>query len=298
MLTSFETVLKLARTRGRLRFAVAGAASESVVCAVLDAQHFGILDPILIGPADEIRRIADGMGVDLSAIPVLDEREENSIARKSAALIHEGAADALMKGLLSTPVLLRAVLDRAFNLRTDRLLSHVALMEIPAYHKLILVTDSGMISRPDLSQKREILRNAVDVMRRLGVEKPKIALLAANEKVSDKLPETGDAVGLVRWAEGGGLGDAVVEGPMAVDIAFDPEAARIKHFKSRVSGDPDILLIPDVSAGNIFAKGLVYLAHAKIAGVIVGARMPIVLISRAESAESMLRSVALANIVS
>jgi phosphate butyryltransferase len=171
-------------------------------------------------------------------------------------------------------------------------------MEVPAASRPFAVTDSGMVIRPTLKQKVLILRNAIAFTSRMGIRKPRIALLAANEKVSPHMPETMDAVELVRMAADGAFGDAVVEGPLALDMAFSAEAARIKGIRSRVAGKPDIVLVPDIASGNIFAKGLVYLAHARISGLVVGARLPIVLISRAERAETWLHSIALAGIVS
>jgi phosphate butyryltransferase len=219
-------------------------------------------------------------------------------AEKAVRAVQGGKADALMKGNISTPVVLRTVLDHRFGLRTGNLLSHVALLEIPTYHKLILITDSGMVIRPSLEQKRDILKNALGVLEKLGVDNPKVAVLAANEKPSADMPETGHAVALAEMGNRGEFGSAVVEGPMALDMAFSEESAAIKNVTSRVAGDPDILLVPDVASGNIFAKGLVYLANAKIAGIVVGASVPIVLISRAEKAETWIRSIALANAIS
>jgi phosphate butyryltransferase len=208
--------------------------------------------------------------------------------------VHEGEADGLMKGKVSTPGLLKAVLNKKYNLRTDRLLSHIALMEIPSYHKLLLFTDGGMVITPNLEQKVGILLNGVQVMQGIGVQRPKVAVLAAIEKVNADMPETVDAEKLVQMARRGELGKVEVEGPMAMDIAMSPEAARLKGFESQISGDPDILLMPNISAGNISAKALWHLAGAKIAGLIVGARKPIVLLSRSDDAVTKLNSIALA----
>ncbi|HEX9934576.1 MAG TPA: phosphate acyltransferase, partial [bacterium] len=168
----------------------------------------------------------------------------------------------------------------------------------PTYHKLLLVTDSGMVIRPTLEQRQHILENALCMIRKLGVDEPKVAILAAIEKPNPDMPETMDALKLVEMAESGVFGKAIVEGPMALDMAFSAESAKIKNVESKVAGDPDILLVPDIASGNIFSKGLVYLANAKISGIVVGAKMPIVLISRAEKAETWIRSIALANVVS
>lgn len=298
MLTSFKNIFEQAHTRGPLRYAVAGCVSPAVLTAVRKAREMGLMIPILVGDKAKTLALANDLGISLSDLIFHEADSEEQIAERSADLLRDGEADVLMKGMISTPVLLRAVLHESKQLRiSHRLLSHIAFLEIPTYHKLLLLTDSGMIPRPDLTQKVGIVHNAVGVLQKLGVSKPKIAVMAANEKISDKLPETVDAAKLVKMAQSGEFGDVILEGPMALDMAFDPESAAIKGVNSRISGDPDMLLMPDVSGGNIFAKGLVYLAKSKLAGIIVGARMPIVLISRAESPETMLRSVALANAV-
>lgn len=296
MLTSFNQILDRAQKSGPLRYVVAGSVSEAVISAVVAAHEKELMSPILVGDKRKTQKLADSLGLDISGMDIVPADSDQLVAEKSATLLSEGEADVLMKGMISTPVLLKAVLQESKGLRKGKLLSHIAILELPTYHKLIMMTDSGMIPRPDLTQKTGILHNAIGVQRKLGVEHPKIAVLAANEKVSAKLPETADAAELVKLAKSNEFGEVYLEGPMALDMAFDPEAAKIKGVDSVVSGDPDMLLMPDVSGGNIFAKGLVYLANAKLAGIIVGAKMPIVLISRAESSETMLRSIALANL--
>lgn len=298
MLKDFQSVFEIALKKGRRRFAVAGAEGEEVLEASLRAEKMGIMEPMLIGSEKAIRSIASEANFDLRQIRIMDSPNDVQSAAQAAELVHLGEADALMKGNLSTPIVLKAVLEKRFELRTGNLLSHIALMEVPTYHKLLLITDSGMVIQPTLDQKKHILQNAIGLLLKLGVESPKVAILAANEKVNPDMPETEHAVQLVEMSRRGEFGKAIVEGPMALDIAFSVESAKIKRVESRVSGDPDILLVPNISSGNIFAKGLVYLAGAKISGLVVGAKIPIVLISRAERAETWIRSIALANAVS
>lgn len=298
IVASDREMIERARKKGPRTTLVAGAAGPEVLRAVADAAGLGLIRPVLIGPAAKIRGLARRLGIGLAEFRIVDRREDPEIAETTAEMASRNEADLIMKGNISTPVLLKSVLDPRFGLRTGGLLSHIAWMEVPAAAKPFAVTDSGMVIRPTLEQKVLILKNAIAFTSRMGIRKPRIALLAANEKVSPHMPETTDAVELVRMAAAGAFGDAVVEGPLALDMAFSAEAARIKGYRSRVAGRPDIVLVPDIASGNIFAKGLVYLAHARISGLVVGARLPIVLISRAERAETWLHSIALAGVVS
>ena len=297
MLTSYDTILKMAKSKGRVPFVVAGANGEAILRAAIQSREEGMMEPVLIGRASEIHQISEKHHLSLESIQIIDESDDRAIVHQAATLLHHGEAKALMKGNISTPVLLKGILDPRYELRTERLLSHVALMEISSYHKLLLITDGGVMIRPGLQEKVHILKNAIDVLRRLDVDPVKVAILSANEKVNPRLPETVDAEKLVEMGRKGEFGTAIIEGPLALDMAFSKEAARIKKVESRVAGDPDILLVPDVSCGNILAKGLVHLAGARISGVVVGAKMPIALISRAERQETWRLSIALANVL-
>ena len=203
-----------------------------------------------------------------------------------------------MKGKVGTSVLLHELLDKKHGLRLSPLLSHVALMEIPAYHKLIAVTDGGMVIQPDLQQKVEIIKNAVRFMRALGRTCPKVAVLAAIETVNPDMPETQHAEAIVKMAEKGDFGDVLIEGPLAADVAFSSQAAKDKGIESRISGDPDILIVPNIACGNILAKSLLYLAKAGIGGLILGAKKPVILLSRSDDARTKVNSMALAVVVS
>jgi phosphate butyryltransferase len=298
MIKNLKSIIEEAKKGGRKTFVVAGAEEKTILDAVQTAQAMGLLDPVLIGNRDRIEILAKASGIDLSGITVKDCRSDDEIASSAAEMVHSGRADVLMKGKVDSPTLLKAVLDKKFGFRTDHLLSHIALLEIPNYQKLLLITDGGMIIHPTLEQKIGILKNALGLIRKLGIDRPKAAILAAFEKVNPEMPETEDAVQLTELTKKGVFGDAYVEGPMALDIAASPESARIKGVKSVVSGDPDIFLVPNIACGNILAKGLVYFAGAQIAGLIIGANKPIVLLSRADSVQTRINSIALANFIS
>jgi phosphate butyryltransferase len=251
------------------------------------------MNPVLVGNQDTIQEIARDIAFPLKDILIRHETSEEGIVQSAVEMVHAGEADGLMKGKVSTPAVLKAVLNKKYNLRTGSLLSHIALLEIPTYHKLLMITDGGMVIQPTMEQKADILRNGVQMMQKLGVNRPKVGVLAAIETVNPDMPETVHAEQLCRMAREGAFGETDVEGPLAVDVVFSPEAARIKGVESRISGDPDILLVPSVVCGNIFAKGLWHLANAKIGGLILGARKPIILLSRSDDAETKLNSIAL-----
>ena len=298
MLTSFVSVIQKAKEKGGGHIVVAGAEGKAVLEAVKLARESGIMEPILIGDQNKIKEIAKEAALPLDGIRIHHETTEESIVNLAVKMVHTGEADGLMKGKVSTPAILKAVLNKNYNLRTDRLLSHIALLEIPTYHKLLMVTDGGMVIQPTLEKKADILRNGAQMMQKLGVEKPKVGILAAIETVNSDMPETVHARQLCQMAEEGKLGNVEVEGPLAVDVVFSPEAARIKGVISRVSGDPDILLVPSIACGNIFAKGLWHLANAKIGGLVLGARKPIILLSRSDDAETKMNSIALGVVTS
>ena len=278
--------------RGR-KIVVAGAGGPAVMEAVKNAKNQGIMQPILVGDAEEIKSAAKNVGLNLEDIEIYDKKGDREAADASVNLIHDQTADGLLKGKVSSATLLKAVLHRKEDLSEGSLLSHVAIMEVPTYHKLLAVTDGGMVIQPTLEQKVGILKNSIRLMRKLGIAKPKVAVMAAIEEVNSGMPETEHAAALVKMAEKEDFGEVIVEGPLAIDLAFSPEAARIKNFESRVSGDPDILLMPDIACGNIFSKGLFYLAKGKPAGIVMGATKPIILLSRADDAETKFNSIAL-----
>ncbi len=298
MFTSFEAIAEEAKKRGGRKIAVAGAEGKAILEAVKIARENGIMEPLLVGNSIEIEKFAKELHFDLEGITLYDKKDENAIAEKAVELVHTGYAEGLMKGKVNTPTILKAVLNKKFNLRTNRLLTHIALLEIPTYHKLLMITDGGMVIYPTLEQKIEILKNGTEMMQKLGVKKPKVAILAAIEKVNQDMPETKDAEILTQMAERGELGNVQVEGPLAVDVVMSPEAAKIKGVESRISGDPDILLVPNIACGNIFAKGLIHFTKSKVGGLVLGAKKPIILLSRSDNADTKFNSIVLGVIIS
>lgn len=246
--------------------------------------------PILVGPVARITEVAARAGIDLAKTEIVDTPHSHASAAAAVALVREGRAELLMKGSLHTDELLAAVIAREDGLRTARRVSHVFIMDVPTYHKVLLVTDGAINIAPTLEDKADICRNAIDLARAMGIERPKIAVLAAVETVSSKMPATIDAACLCKMADRGQIVGASFDGPLAFDNAISKEAARIKGIHSEVAGDPDILLAPDLESANILAKQLVFLANADSAGLVLGARVPIVLTSRADSVRSRIAS--------
>ncbi len=294
---NFSAILAAAKQGPSRRVAVAVAADADVLAAVCDARKAGIAEVVLVGDAAKIHAIAREHGYDLAGMEVCDVADNLEAARTAVQLVRQGRAHMLMKGLISTADILRAVLDKEQGLRTGRVLSHVAVLEVPTYHKLLFLTDGGQNIAPDVRQKAEILQNAVQVARALGVTLPKAAPICAVEVVNPKMQATLDAAELAEMAHRGEIANCIVSGPIAFDGAISAEAAAHKGIKSDVAGDVDILLMPDIEAGNILYKTLVYLAGAKVAGLIAGAAAPIVLTSRSDSPEAKLLSIACASVV-
>ena len=272
---------------------VAAAHDEEVLLAVKDACEMNIIKAILIGEEEKIRKIADDIKFDLSEVEVIDESDLKLCAEKAVKLVSSGKADYVMKGLLDTSIILKEVLNKEYGLRTDSLLSHVMIYEVPSYHKLLILTDGGMNIDPDVSQKKKIADNAIKAAKSLGIDTVKVACLAAKEKVNPKMQATLDADELKSMCKDGMFGNGViVEGPIAFDLAVSKDACKIKGYESEVGGDADILLVPTIETGNGIGKALTYMANAKSAGIIMGAKAPIVLVSRADTHESKLYSIA------
>ncbi len=259
----------------------------------LEADEAGLITPILIGPRRKIEATADAAGLDIAHLPLEAVEHSHAAAARGVELVREGRAELLMKGSLHTDELLQAVTARDTGLRTARRLSHVYAMNVPSYHKPLFVTDAAVNIFPSLDDKADICRNAIDLLHVLGIERPKLALLSAVETVTAKLPSTLEAAALVVMALRGQIEGGLLDGPLAFDNAINAEAARVKGIRSEVAGDPDILLAPDLEAGNILAKQLIYLAGAEAAGIVLGARVPIVLTSRADGPRVRIASCAL-----
>ncbi len=299
MIKSLKDLKAQAKNQSKMTLVVAAAEDEDVLSAVKEAKTSNIIDAVLVGEKTSIEEIAKKIKFDLQDVTVVDTKGLEYVAETSVKLISEGKADFLMKGKIDTSVLLKAVLNKDFGLRTDRLLSHVMLYEVPTYHKLLLMSDGGMNIAPSFEQKEDILRNAILVSRALGNQKTYVSCLAAKEKASDKMPATMDGLRLKENSLDKAYGeDVYVEGPIAFDLAVSKEAANIKGYESPVVGETDILLVPTIEVGNGIGKSLTYMAGAESAGVIMGAKVPIVLVSRADSAETKFFSIALGSVVS
>ena len=293
MINKLDDMLKKLKGDKRVNLSVAAAHDEEVLLAIKSAVEMEIITPILIGEENKIREISKEINFDLSKFKIINKETIEECAETAVKLVSSGEADFVMKGLLDTSVILKAVLNKEWGLRTDSLLSHVMVYEVPSYDKLLVTTDGGMNIAPDYDQKVKILKNAIEATKPLGLKHIKVACLAAKEKVNSKMQATVDARALQEAGERGEFGkDVTVEGPLAFDLAVSKEAAKVKGFKSKVSGETDIMLMPTIEVGNGIGKALTYFAGAKSAGIIMGAKAPIVLVSRADSHESKLYSIA------
>lgn len=277
------------------RIAVAAAEDLQVLTAIKRAVEDNIVMPLLVGNREKIEALAREIDLPLDRVEIVDNQGEAALsAQMAAGLIRDGRADVLMKGSVGTADLLRAVLDKGNGLRTESLLSHVAFFESPYYHKLLCVTDVAMNIAPDLDAKVQILNNAVEACHRIGIAKPKVAAVAAVEVVNPKMQATVDAAALKEMNQTGEIGGCVVDGPLAIDLAVNAEAARIKSIEGDVAGDADIILAPAIEAGNMFYKALNFLGGAKSAAVIMGAKVPVVLTSRSDDDDTKYFSIVLA----
>jgi len=293
---NFEQALELARSKGKKTVSVACAQDKDVLLAVDRAREAGIVDAILVGDEAKIREIAAANNVDLNNYKLVDRSDLTEAAREAVRLVSSGEAHMLMKGLVDTSILLKAVLDKEIGLRGDSILSHVAVFEIEGWDRLFYVTDAAMNIAPNLDAKKKIIENAVKVARSLEVEVPKVACLCAKEKVNEKMPDTVDAKALEDMNKNGELKDCLVGGPFALDNAISEEAARHKGMDHPVAGKADILMTGDIEAGNVLYKSMAFFAKSKNAGIIVGARKPIILTSRADNEEAKLNSIILGSL--
>jgi phosphotransacetylase len=290
----YEQLVARCKSLAAVTTAVAHPCEQSALAGAAEAAAEGLITPIYVGPKARIREIAAKAGIDLGGAEIIDAPHSNAAAEQAVALVREGRAELLMKGSLHTDELLGAVVARDSGLRTGRRISHVFIMDVPTYHKVLIVTDAAINIAPSLEDKADICQNAVDLAMSLGLNQPKVAILAAVETVTSKMPATLDAAALCKMAERGQIKGALLDGPLAFDNAISREAARTKGIRSEVAGDPDILLAPDLEAGNILAKLLSFLARADSAGLVVGARVPIILTSRADSVRARIASCAVA----
>jgi phosphate acetyltransferase len=273
--------------------AVAHPCEETALSGAIEAAEHGLITPILVGPSAKIAAVAKSAKVDLAGIEIVDVEHSHDAAARAVQMVREGRAELLMKGSLHSDELLGAVVARE-GLRTGRRISHVFIMDVPTYHKVLIVTDAAINIAPNLVDKVDICQNAIDLGIALGLEAPKVAILAAVETVNPSMPATIDAAALCKMAERGQIKGGILDGPLAFDNAISAEAAKIKGIRSPVAGDPDILLVPNLEAGNMLAKQLTFLANADSAGLVLGARVPVILTSRADSVRARIASCAVA----
>jgi len=296
----YERLLERCKTLEAIPTAVAHPCEESALTGAVEAAQAGLINPILVGPAAKIEQVAKSANIDLGKLEIVDAEHSVDSARKAVDLVKQGRAEVLMKGSLHSDELLSAIVSRDGGLRTGRRVSHAFVMDVPTYHKVLIVTDAAINIAPTLEDKVDICQNAIDLVNSLRQdksEKPKVAILAAVETVTTKMPATIDAAALCKMAERGQITGGILDGPLAFDNAISKQAAETKGIKSVVAGDPDILLVPDLEAGNILAKQLTFLANADSAGLVLGARVPVILTSRADSVRSRIASCAVAAIV-
>ncbi|MGG7164293.1 phosphate butyryltransferase [Clostridium ihumii] len=293
MVKTLDEVIIKAKSGSKKTLAVAVAQDEVVLSAVNEAVEDGIINAVLVGDKSKIEIIAGKINLDLSKFRIIDESNIKVAAAVAVKLVVDGEADFIMKGMLGTADLLRAVLNKECGLKTNNLLSHVMIYDVPNYHKLIFLTDGGMVTYPELKDKIGIINNAVKLANVLDIECPKVAPICAVEVVNPNMQATLDAAALTTMNKRGQIKGCIIDGPLGLDNAISKEAAEHKGIVSDVAGDADILLVPSIEAGNFLGKSLTYFAKSESAGVILGAKCPVVLVSRADTAKSKLYSIAL-----
>jgi phosphate butyryltransferase len=296
-ITTFDDMVSRAREVGPVRIAVAAAHDPQVLKAVDQAQREGMVQATLVGDWPAIEAYAAQTGVELSGADIIHEPDLRLAARRTVGLARSGQVGVVVKGQIKTSELLSTALNREVGIRGPGLLTHVALFELPGMDRLVYLSDSGVVVYPDVYQKLEIINNVVAVAHLFGVAEPKVAILAASETVHPKIPASIDALALAKMAEQGWVKGAVVDGPLGLELAISPQVARLEESESPIAGLADVLIVPNVEAGNIVAKGLLYFAHARMAGLVVGARVPIIISSRADNAETRYLSLAMAAVL-
>ena len=291
-LSDLESIL--AKQKSKKKLVLCAAGDEHSIEAAIEAHKRNYVDTILVGDKSKISKIATELDIDLEGIEIIHEQTLEDTVKTSVKLIHDGHADILMKGYLSTALMLKGVLNKDWGLRNKPLLSHFAIFDIPEYHKLLAITDVAMNIAPNLQEKIGIINNAVDFFQKLDVPKPNIAALAAVEMVNEKMPATLDAALLSIMQRRGQIRNCVIDGPLAFDNAISFESKEHKGITGPVAGNADVLLVPNIEAGNVLYTSFVFFAHAKVASVVVGASAPIVLTSRADNEDTKLNSIMLA----
>jgi phosphate acetyltransferase len=294
----YEALIAHCRGLPPVPTAVVHPCDKTSLGAAAEAAEAGIIAPILVAPAARIARIAAEHGIAIAGLPLVDVPHSHAAAERAVAMVRAGEVDALMKGSLHTDELMEAVVRTAGGIRTERRVSHVLIMDVPTYHKPLFITDAAVNILPTLEDKADIVANAIELAHALGVANPKVAILSAVEIVTSRIPSTLDAAALCKMADRGQITGGILDGPLGFDNAISREAAAAKGIVSPVAGDADILLVPDLEAGNMLYKELIFLANADAAGVVLGARVPIILTSRADNLRTRLASCAVAAIYS
>jgi phosphotransacetylase len=294
---AYENLLRRCQELEPVTTAVAYPCEQTALTGAIEAADARLIVPILVGPKDKIRQVAKQAGLDIERYEILDTPDAITAAAKAVELVRSAKAEVLMKGSLHTDELMSAVVSSATGLRTGRRISHAFVMSVPTYPKPLIITDAAINIAPALEEKRDICQNAIDLAHSLGRPMPKVAILSAVETVTSKIPSTIEAAALCKMAERGQITGAILDGPLAMDNAISPEAAKTKGINSPVAGDADILLAPDLEAGNILAKLLTFLANADAAGLVLGARAPIILTSRADGVRVRMASCGVAVLV-
>jgi phosphate acetyltransferase len=292
--SKYERLIARAKQVPPAQTIVVHPCDESSLRGPVQAAELGIIKPILVGPADKINKVAKEHRIEIGGFQVVDAPHSDAAAERAVEMVHEGKGELLMKGSLHTDELMRAVTNSKTGLRTARRISHVFIMDVPTYPETLFVTDAAINIAPDLDAKRDIIQNAVDLFTQVGLGTPRVAILSAVETVTSKIPSTIDAAALCKMADRGQITNAILDGPLAFDNAISPEAAKIKGIQSPVAGKAQILVVPDLEAGNMLAKNLIFLSKADSAGLVLGARVPVVLTSRADSVRSRMASCAAA----
>lgn len=293
----YDRLVKSAQALPKLKVAVAYPCDAASLGAVLEAVELGLIEPSLVGPSAAINAVAKKIGKDISALPIVEAADTMAAAREAVNLVRSGNADALMKGSLHTDELMGAVVSREGGLRTARRISHCFVMDVPAHDTALIITDAAINIAPTLEDKVHIVQNAIDLAQALKVDQVRVAILSAMETVNSKVPSTIEAAALCKMAERGQITGGILDGPLALDNAVDLGAAKTKKIDSPVAGRANVLVVPDLEAGNMLAKSLSFLADADAAGIVLGARVPIILTSRADSTITRLASCAVASLV-
>ena len=293
----YERLLARAQALSPLPTAVAHPCDESSLTGAVDAAKMGLIRPILVGPAARIQAVAEQCRLDITPFELVDTPHSHASAEAAVRLVREGRAECLMKGSLHTDELMGAVVSRESGLRTARRISHCFVMDVPTYSEVLIVSDAAVNIAPTLEEKVDIVQNAIDLAHALGAQEVRVAILSAMETVNPKVPSTIEAAALCKMADRGQITGAILDGPLALDNAINLQAAQIKHIRSPVAGRANVLIVPDLEAGNMLAKSLSFLADADAAGIVLGARVPIILTSRADSVTTRLASCAVAALV-